>query len=375
MPHLDAKGILERMGVSQGHGGSGEALESVNPATGMPQGRIRAVTRAEYDQRVEAGLRRFDEWRLRPAPRRGELVRTLGELLRQHKELLGELVSLETGKIRAEGVGEVQEMIDICDFAVGLSRQLHGLIIASERPYHRLMEQWHPLGVVGIVTAFNFPVAVWAWNAALALVCGDPVVWKPSEKTPLTALACQAIFAQACRRYPQTTGHTLPEGLLHVLRGGAEVGDWVVTDTRLPLISATGSCRMGRIIAPKVAARLGRSLLELGGNNAVVVSDQADLGVALPAILFGAVGTCGQRCTTIRRVIAHVRIYDELLARLKTAYQRIATQYIGNPLEAGTLVGPLIDQAAFAAMQKALDTVRQQGGRVSSAFCMAAKAA
>jgi aldehyde dehydrogenase (NAD+) len=227
-----------------------------------------------------------------------------------------------------------------------------------------MQETWLPLGPIGVITAFNFPVAVWSWNAALALVCGDPVVWKPSEKTPLTALACQAIFAQAGRRYTDTTGHTVPEGLLHVLRGGAEVGDWLITDTRLPLISATGSCRMGRIIAPKVAARLGRSLLELGGNNAVVVSDKADLGVALPAILFGAVGTCGQRCTTIRRVIAHVRIYDELLQRLKTAYHRIATQYIGNPLEAGTLVGPLIDQAAFEAMQRALDAARQQGSSV-----------
>src|SRR5437870_7709714 len=337
-------------------------LVARTPIDGGATARVPEVTPAQANAAIEEAAQAFLRWRLVPAPRRGELVRRLGDALRQAREDLGRLVSIETGKIVSEGRGEVQEMIDVCAFATGLSRQLYGLTIASERPGDRMMEMWHPLGVTGVISAFNFPVAVWSWNAALALVCGDPVVWKPSDKTPLAALACQAIFARACARYPQTTGHTLPDGLLHVLRGGAGVGDWVVSDTRLPLISATGSCRMGRLIAPKVAARLGRSLLELGGNNAVVVSDQADLGVALPAILFGAVGTCGQRCTTIRRVIAHARIYDELLARLKTAYHRIATQYIGNPLDAGTLVGPLIDQAAFAAMQKALDTARQQGG-------------
>jgi aldehyde dehydrogenase (NAD+) len=284
--------------------------------------------------------------------------------LRVHKEPLARLVTLESGKILEEARGEVQEMIDMCDFAVGLSRQLYGLTMASERPDHSMQETWLPLGPIGVVTAFNFPVAVWSWNAALALVCGDPVVWKPSEKTPLTALACQSIFATTCVHYTRMTGHALPAGLLHVCLGDASVADWLVTDTRLPLISATGSCRMGRLVAPKVAARLGRSLLELGGNNGVIVSHQADLGVALPAILFGAVGTCGQRCTTIRRVIAHVRIYDQLVERLTTAYRHIAAQCIGNPLQDGMLIGPLIDQAAFVAMQQALDAVRQQGGTV-----------
>jgi len=360
---MDVAAILHQLGVPLTEY-AGSDLAVCSPIDGSQIASLRCHTQAEVQASMAQAAEAFTAWRDVPAPQRGTLVRLFGEALRVLKEPLARLVTMECGKILEEARGEVQEMIDMCDFAVGLSRQLYGLTIASERPEHSMQETWLPLGPIGVITAFNFPVAVWSWNAALALVCGDPVVWKPSEKTPLTALACQAIFAQACRRYPQTTGHTLPEGLLHVLRGGAEVGDWVVTDTRLPLISATGSCRMGRIIAPKVAARLGRSLLELGGNNAVVVSDQANLSVALPAILFGAVGTCGQRCTTIRRVIAHVGIYDELLQRLKTAYHRIATQHIGNPLDAGTLVGPLIDQAAFEAMQKALDAARQQGGSV-----------
>jgi len=362
---MDIAATLRQLGVALADY-TGADLTVRSPIDGSQLASLRCHTRAEVQASIAQAAEAFTAWRDVPAPQRGALVRLFGEALRGLKEPLARLVTMECGKILEEARGEVQEMIDMCDFAVGLSRQLYGLTIASERPEHSMQETWLPLGPMGVLTAFNFPVAVWSWNAALALVCGDPVVWKPSEKTPLAALACEAIFARACARYTQTTGHTLPEGLLHVLRGGAGVGDWVVSDTRLPLISATGSCRMGRLIAPKVAARLGRSLLELGGNNAVVVSDQADLGVALPAILFGAVGTCGQRCTTIRRVIAHARIYDELLARLKTAYQRIATQYIGNPLDAGTLVGPLIDQVAFAAMQKALDTARQQGGSV---FC------
>jgi aldehyde dehydrogenase (NAD+) len=360
---MDITATLDHLGVTlQTY--AGPDLNVRSPIDGLPMASLRCHTRAEVEARIAGAVEAFQVWRDVPAPQRGTLVRLFGESLRACKEPLARLVTLESGKILEEARGEVQEMIDMCDFAVGLSRQLYGLTIASERPDHRMQETWLPLGPIGVITAFNFPVAVWAWNAALALVCGDPVVWKPSEKTPLTALACQALLAQTCARYTQSTGHALPAGLLQVLIGDATVGDWLVTDPRLPLISATGSCRMGRVVAPKVAARLGRSLLELGGNNGVIVSDKADLGVALPAILFGAVGTCGQRCTTIRRVIAHRRIYDELLERLRTAYQHLAAQSIGNPLEDGTLVGPLIDQAAFAAMQSALDAARHQGGTV-----------
>src|SRR5712691_8644250 len=360
---MDITAILHELGVTLQEG-AGPTLAVRSPIDGSPMASLRGHTRAEVDASMARAVEAFLVWRDVPAPQRGSLVRLFGEALRALKEPLARLVTLESGKILEEARGEVQEMIDMCDFAAGLSRQLYGLTIASERPDHSMQETWLPLGPIGVITAFSFPVAVWAWNAALALVCGDPVVWKPSEKTPLTALACQAIFAKTCTHYTQTTGQPLPEGLLYVLLGDATVGDWMVTDTRLPLISATGSCRMGRLVAPKVAARLGRSLLELGGNNGVIVSDKADLRVALPAILFGAVGTCGQRCTTIRRVIAHVRIYDELVERLTTAYDRIVTRHIGNPLDAGTLVGPLIDQAAYEAMQQALDAARQQGGRV-----------
>src|SRR5258706_8340725 len=286
MPQLDAEAILERMGVDAGQAGSGEVLESVNPATGVPQGRIRAATRAEYDQRVEAGLRRFEEWRMRPAPVRGHMVRRLGETLREFKEPLGELVSLETGKIRAEGLGEVQEMIDLCEFAVGLSRQLHGLTIASERPRHRLMEQWHPLGAVGIVTAFNFPVAVWSWNAALAAVCGDVCIWKPSPLTPLCSAAVQSLCERVEKEHQA-------EGLFTLAPGGAQVGEWMCDDPRMQLVSFTGSIVVGRKVAQRVSARLGRSLLELGGNNGVIVLDDADLELAVRAITFGSVGTAG----------------------------------------------------------------------------------
>lgn len=360
---MDITATLHQLGVTLAPY-TGADLVVRSPIDGAHLATLRCHTRAEVHASIADAVEAFQMWRDVPAPQRGALVRLFGEALRTCKESLARLITLENGKILEEARGEVQEMIDMCDFAVGLSRQLYGLTIASERPEHRMQETWWPLGPVGVITAFNFPVAVWSWNAALALVCGDPVVWKPSEKTPLTALACQALFVQAGARYSQSTGHALPRGLLHVLLGDATVGDWLVNDPRLPLISATGSCRMGRSIAPKVAARLGRSLLELGGNNGVIVSDKADLEVAIPAILFGAVGTCGQRCTTIRRVIAHVRIYDALLERLRTAYQHIAEQAIGNPLEPGTLVGPLIDQAAFEAMQSALDTVRRQGGTV-----------
>jgi aldehyde dehydrogenase (NAD+) len=351
---MDAKAILERMGVGGGQGGSGAPLESANPATGAPQGRVRALTRAEYDQRVEAGLRRFDEWRLRPAPRRGELVRGLGELLRKHKHPLGELVSLETGKIRAEGIGEVQEMIDICDFAVGLSRQLHGLTIASERPCHRLMEQWHPLGPVGIVTAFNFPVAVWSWNAALAAVCGDVCLWKPSPLTPLCSVAVQALCDRVAAEHDAA-------GVFSLVPGGAEAGGWMCDDARLPLVSFTGSIAVGRQVAARVASRLGRTLLELGGNNGAIVLEGADLDLAVRAITFGAVGTAGQRCTTTRRLFVQQGIAQPLLDRLVAAYRTIR---IGDPLEEGVLMGPLVTRGAVERFSAAVAAARAQGGEV-----------
>ena len=290
-----------------------------------------------------------------PAPVRGALVRELATLLREHKDDLGALVSIEAGKIRSEGLGEVQEMIDICDLAVGLSRQLFGLTIASERPGHRMMEQWHPLGVVGVISAFNFPVAVWSWNAALAFVCGDPVVWKPSEKTPLTALACQALVSEAARR------SGAPEAISSVVLGGAEVGEALVDDSRVALLSATGSTRMGRAIGPRVAGRFGRLLLELGGNNAAIVAPSADLDLAVRGIVFAAAGTAGQRCTTLRRVIAHSSVVDELALRITSAYRSLP---IGSPLEAGTLVGPLIDGAAHEGYVAALEKARANGGEV-----------
>ena len=293
-----------------------------------------------------------------PPPRRGELIRLLGEELRGHKEALGRLVTLENGKILQEGMGEVQEMIDICDFAVGLSRQLYGLTIASERPGHRMMETWHPLGVCGVISAFNFPVAVWSWNFALAIVCGDPVVWKPSEKTPLTALACQRLFARAVERFDGE----IPDNLLQILIGGKEVGEALVDDRRVALVSATGSCRMGREVAPRVAGRFGRTLLELGGNNAMIVAPSADLALAERAITFSAVGTAGQRCTTLRRLIAHDDIADDLVARLKTVYAGVP---VGSPLDDGVLLGPLMDAPAYDAMQAALGRARDEGGTVT----------
>ena len=296
----------------------------------------------------------FTIWRSVPAPRRGELIRLLGEELRAHADELAALVTIEVGKIGAEARGEVQEMIDICDFAVGLSRQLYGLTIASERSGHRMAETWHPLGVVGVISAFNFPVAVWAWNFALAIVCGDAVVWKPSEKTPLTALACLALYERAAARFGAA-----PAGLAELVIGGAATGEALVEDPRVVLVSATGSTRMGRAIAPKVAARFGRSLLELGGNNAMIVAPSADLELATRAIVFSAAGTCGQRCTTLRRLIAHEAIREELVARVERAYAQLR---IGDPRLATTLVGPLIDQAARTAMSAALTDARAQGG-------------
>ncbi|MEM1007242.1 MAG: aldehyde dehydrogenase family protein, partial [Pseudomonadota bacterium] len=298
----------------------------------------------------------FKTWRTVPAPRRGELIRLLGEELRAAKDDLGALVSWEAGKITSEGLGEVQEMIDICDFAVGLSRQLYGLTIASERPGHRMMETWHPAGPVGVISAFNFPVAVWSWNAALAIVCGDPVIWKPSEKSPLTAMACQKIFERALARFGDA-----PANLLQTLIGGAALGEALVASEDVPVISATGSTRMGRAVAPVVAARFGKCILELGGNNAMIVGSSADLEMAVRAIVFSAVGTAGQRCTTLRRLIVHNSVKDELVARLKKAYAGLP---IGDPLAEGTLVGPLVDEAAGAAMTAALKAAEAEGGSV-----------
>jgi len=336
---------------------SGGTLAVHSPRDGTQIGMVRTDTTKTVEQKVAASVAAFKDWRMVPGPRRGELVRLLGEILREKKEALGALVSLECGKIYQEGLGEVQEMIDICDFAVGISRQLYGLTIASERPLHKMREYWQPIGPVGIISAFNFPVAVWAWNAALALVCGDSTIWKPSEKTPLTAIACQKIFIEACKRF----GEDAPEGLSQILIGERDIGELMVNDKRIPVISATGSTAMGRIVGPKVAARFGRSILELGGNNAIIVAPSADLDLAFQGILFGAVGTCGQRCTSTRRVFVHVDIYDKLISRLKKSYQGLS---IGDPLDPKTLVGPLIDQQAYDNMTAALNLAKSNGGKI-----------
>jgi aldehyde dehydrogenase (NAD+) len=331
-------------------------LRIFSPIDGSELAQVTTHSEHEVNPIVANAQHAFGVWRQVPAPRRGELIRLLGEVLREAKASLGQLVSLEAGKVLSEGLGEVQEMIDICDFAVGLSRQLYGLTIASERPGHRMMETWHPLGVVGVISAFNFPVAVWSWNFALAVVCGDPVVWKPSEKTPLTALACQALFERAAKRFGDA-----PTGLFQVLMGDRAIGEALVAHKGVALVSATGSTRMGREVGPRVAARFARSLLELGGNNAVIVTPSADLDLAVRGILFAAVGTSGQRCTSTRRLIVHSSVREALVQRLKKAYQALP---IGNPLTAGTLVGPLIDQAAFDAMQQALQNAKAEGGQV-----------
>jgi L-aminoadipate-semialdehyde dehydrogenase len=347
------QGILSRIGVAELPVGDDLVIRS--PITGGELARLAAHTPREVAEIVAGAYEAFDAWRLVPAPVRGAFVRELGELLRHHKDDLGTLVSIEAGKIRSEGLGEVQEMIDICDLAVGLSRQLFGLTIASERAGHRMMEQWHPLGVVGVISAFNFPVAVWSWNAALAFVCGDPVVWKPSEKTLLTALACQALVAEAARRVGA------PEAISSVVLGGAAVGEALVDDPRVALLSATGSTRMGRAVAPRVAGRFGRLLLELGGNNASIVTPSADLDLTVRGIVFAAAGTAGQRCTSLRRVIAHSSIADELVERIRSAYETLP---IGSPLESGTLVGPLIDGAAFDGFTTALGKAAADGGEL-----------
>lgn len=346
--------LLDRLGVAPGLYQQGDHAVHT-PIDGSVIGQVRLQGRDEARACIERADAAFQAWRQVPAPRRGELLRRFGEALRAHKADLGELVSWEAGKIAQEGLGEVQEMIDICDFAVGLSRQLYGLTIASERPGHHMRETWHPLGVVGVISAFNFPVAVWSWNAALALVCGNSVVWKPSEKTPLTALACQALFERVAAEFTDAPAH-----LCQVLLGAREAGEALVDDRRVALVSATGSTRMGREVAPRVAARFGRSILELGGNNAMILAPSADLDLAVRAILFSAVGTAGQRCTTLRRLIAHESVKAEIVERLKVAYARVR---IGHPLE-GNLVGPLIDRGSFEAMQAALDKARAEGGTV-----------
>ncbi len=350
--------LLQSLGVSPQACRGGE-LSVYSPIDGSLIAQVHATPATEMAHHIELAQAAFQRWRQVPAPQRGELVRLLGETLRVHKQALSELITLEVGKISSESLGEVQEMFDICDFAVGLSRQLHGLTITSERPGHRMMETWQPLGVVGVITAFNFPMAVWAWNAALALVCGDAVVWKPSEKTPLCALAVQALFERSCQRF------TRPEDtrdLLQLVLGTVDVGQALAADARVVLVSATGSTRMGRHVAQTVASRLGRSLLELGGNNAIIVTPSADLELALRAVAFSAVGTAGQRCTSARRLLVHASIYDDFLERLKHAY---ASFKVGDPREADTLLGPLIDQHAFDAMQVALVTARAQGAKVT----------
>jgi aldehyde dehydrogenase (NAD+) len=344
--------LLERLGVRAPRGD----LVSRSPIDGRAIGSVTSASPAEVAAAAERAHAAFLAWRTAPPPRRGELVRLLGEVLREEKESLGRLVSLECGKILQEGLGEVQEMIDICDFAVGLSRQLYGLTIATERLGHRMMETWHPLGVVGIISAFNFPVAVWAWNACLAFVCGDATVWKPSEKTPLTAAAVQALFERAAARFGDAPPH-----LSQVVQGARDTGAALVDHPRIALLSATGSTRMGREVAPRVAARFGRTLLELGGNNGMVVAPSADLALAERGITFSAVGTAGQRCTTLRRLFVHESIYDTLVPRLREIW---ATVPVGNPLDDGILVGPLIDGAGFEAMQAALAAAREQGGTV-----------
>ncbi|MCC5955919.1 MAG: aldehyde dehydrogenase family protein [Natronohydrobacter sp.] len=335
---------------------SGGDLSATSPIDGREIARVHQTPPAEMVRVLDRADAAFRVWRSVPAPRRGELVRLLGEELRAAKDALGAVVTLEAGKITSEGLGEVQEMIDICDFAVGLSRQLYGLTIASERPGHRMMETWHPLGPTAVITAFNFPVAVWSWNAALALVCGNPVIWKPSEKSPLTALATMAVLDRALARFGDA-----PEGLVQLVIGGADLGDALVKSPRVPLVSATGSTRMGRIVAPKVAERFGRSILELGGNNAMIVAPSADLDMAVRAIVFSAVGTAGQRCTSLRRLIVHESLREGLVAKLASAY---ASLPIGDPRAEGTLVGPLIDADALARMQAALDQARAEGGTV-----------
>ncbi|MCZ4407721.1 aldehyde dehydrogenase family protein [Cryomorphaceae bacterium 1068] len=358
------KDILKTLGVEEtNHGcstgrnsfGSGPTINSISPVDGQLIGQTTSGTNEDYHEVVNTAKAAFSEWRMKPAPLRGEIVRQYGNKLREYKQELGTLVSYEMGKSLQEGLGEVQEMIDICDFAVGLSRQLHGLTMHSERFKHRMYEQYHPLGIVGVISAFNFPVAVWCWNSALAWVCGDVCIWKPSEKTPLCSIACQNIFAEVASE------NDLPEGLSCIINGDYKVGEYMTADKNVPLVSATGSIRMGKIVAQAVAARLGKSLLELGGNNAMIITPNADLKIAIPGIVFGAVGTAGQRCTSTRRLIIHESMYDKLKNTLVKAYEQVK---IGNPLDEKNHMGPLIDSDAVNAYEEALAKVKEEGGNV-----------
>lgn len=335
---------------------SGDEISSYSPADGELIGKVKTASRSDYEKIITTAQEAFLEWRKIPAPKRGEVVRQIGDELRKNKEALGMLVSYEMGKSYQEGLGEVQEMIDICDFAVGLSRQLYGLTMHSERPNHRMYEQWHPLGIVGVITAFNFPVAVWAWNAMLALVCGDVVVWKPSSKVMLCAVATHQIIQSVLAE------NKVPEGVCCLVAGSSkEVGDVMLEDQRIPLISATGSTRVGIRVAQKVGERLGRSILELGGNNAIIISENANLDLAIRAVTFGAVGTCGQRCTSTRRLIIHEKVYDEVKTRLTKIYSQLS---IGNPLDPNNHVGPLIDEGAVTEFLSAIEKVKEQGGKI-----------
>lgn len=333
----------------------GAVIESYSPVDGKLIGKVKTATKTDYDRVIQTASEAYKYWRTLPAPKRGDYVRQFGDKLRAKKKELGQLVSYEMGKSLQEGLGEVQEMIDICDFAVGLSRQLYGLMMNSERPAHRMYEQWYPLGVVGIISAFNFPVAVWSWNSALAWVCGNVCVWKPSEKTPLCSVACQNIWNEVAKE------NSLPEGICCLINGNYAVGEYMTADTRMPLISATGSTRMGKIVGTKVAERFGKSLLELGGNNAIIITPDADQEIAITASVFGAVGTAGQRCTTTRRLIIHESIYDKFKERLVKAYAQLR---IGDPLDENNHVGPLIDKDAVKAYKSALERVIAEGGKI-----------
>lgn len=356
---LSALGLsLENPGISTGQthwNGGGAKIESYSPVDGKLIGSTHAATKQDYEKTIESAQAAYLQWRKIPAPQRGEIVRQFGEALRKNKHPLGQLVSFEMGKSLQEGLGEVQEMIDICDFGVGLSRQLYGLTMHSERPIHRMYEQWHPLGIVGIISAFNFPVAVWSWNSVLAWVCGNVCLWKPSEKTPLCSIACQNIFQEVLKN------NNLPEGISCLVQGDREVGEWISNDSRIPLISATGSTRMGKALASTVASRLGRSILELGGNNAIIVTPNADLAIMARAVVFGAVGTCGQRCTTTRRLIVHNSIFDKVTDALVKAYGQLK---IGDPLDSNNHVGPLIDKDAVAQYTAAIQKAVAAGGKI-----------
>ncbi len=363
MKDFGIKEALKTLGIKSTNSGvstgqkwltsSGPILESYSPADGKLIGKVRAADEKSFHKVVNQAHAAFEEWRLVPAPRRGEIVRQIGLALRKYKEPLGKLVSYEMGKSYQEGLGEVQEMIDICDFAVGLSRQLNGLTMHSERPQHRMYEQYHPLGVVGIISAFNFPVAVWSWNAMIAWVCGDTCIWKPSEKTPLCGIACQMITSDVFKK------NNIPEGVSCLVNGDYKIGQLMASSELIPLVSATGSIRMGKAVAKTVSERLGRPLLELGGNNAIIISENANLDVAIRGALFGAVGTAGQRCTSTRRLIIHEKIYDEVSQRLKNAYAKLK---IGNPLDQNNHVGPLIDKQAVKLYQNALKKIKEEGG-------------